>query len=229
MGLRDLGDLGRVQPGQRGPIDDASSGLRTFAVQIAEALGAEVTAVCGTRNVDLVRSLGADHVVACSREDFTRGERRYDVVFDLMDNRSPTECRCVLTPGGGNARRLRWQRVRRRQSGVPRRGVVRSVPRGALLRLPRTASGGQHRGREAAQRHPDPHPRPRPAARPETRARTRSRTRTRTRSRSRHGDSPRLGPIRQWDGARPAVVPAPLSPRRPAGASSPRRPGACPR
>ena len=85
MGLR---DAGRVSPGQRVLINGASGGVGTFAVQIAKALGAEVTAVCSTRNVDLVRSLGADHVIDYTREDFTLRGRRYDVVFDLVGNRS---------------------------------------------------------------------------------------------------------------------------------------------
>jgi NADPH:quinone reductase-like Zn-dependent oxidoreductase len=97
MGLR---DLGRVQPGQQVLINGASGGVGTFAVQIATSFGADVTGVCSTRNVDLVRSLGADHVVDYTREDFTRNGRRYDVVFDLVGNHSLTECRRALTPGG---------------------------------------------------------------------------------------------------------------------------------
>jgi NADPH:quinone reductase-like Zn-dependent oxidoreductase len=69
-------------------------------VQIAKSFGADVTGVCSTRNVDLVRSIGADHIVDYTREDFTRTGRRYDVVFDLVGNRSLTDCRRVLTPGG---------------------------------------------------------------------------------------------------------------------------------
>ncbi|MFF8260699.1 NAD(P)-dependent alcohol dehydrogenase [Streptomyces virginiae] len=97
MGLR---DLGRVRPGQRVLVNGASGGVGTFAVQIAKAFGAEVTGVCGTRNTELVRSLGADHVVDYSREDFTRAGRRYDLVFDLVGNRSLAECRRALTTGG---------------------------------------------------------------------------------------------------------------------------------
>ncbi|MEW2585527.1 NAD(P)-dependent alcohol dehydrogenase [Streptomyces virginiae] len=81
-------------------VNGASGGVGTFAVQIAKAFGAEVTGVCGTRNAELVRSLGADHVVDCSREDFTRAGRRYDLVFDMVGNRSLTDCRRVLAPGG---------------------------------------------------------------------------------------------------------------------------------
>ncbi|NUL03752.1 NAD(P)-dependent alcohol dehydrogenase [Streptomyces lunaelactis] len=97
MGLR---DLGRVQPGQKVLVNGASGGVGTFAVQIAKAFGAEVTGVCSTRNVDLVRSVGADHVVDYTQEDFTRNGRRYDVVLDLVGNRSLAECRRALTPAG---------------------------------------------------------------------------------------------------------------------------------
>jgi NADPH:quinone reductase-like Zn-dependent oxidoreductase len=97
MGLR---DLARVQPGQQVLVNGASGGVGTFAVQIAKAFGAHVTAVCSTRNVDLVKSIGADHVIDYTREDFTNNERHYDVVFDLVGNRSLTACRRALTPTG---------------------------------------------------------------------------------------------------------------------------------
>jgi NADPH:quinone reductase-like Zn-dependent oxidoreductase len=97
MGLR---DQGRVEPGQRVLVNGASGGVGTFAVQIAKAFGAEVTGVCSSRNVDLVRSIGADHVIDYTREDFTRNGERYDVVFDLVGNRSLTELRRALTPEG---------------------------------------------------------------------------------------------------------------------------------
>jgi NADPH:quinone reductase-like Zn-dependent oxidoreductase len=98
--LKGLRDLGRVGPGQHVLVNGASGGVGTFAVQIAKALGAEVTGVCGTRNVDLVRSLGADHVVDYRNADFTRPGGRYDVVFDLVGNRSLTDFRRALTPTG---------------------------------------------------------------------------------------------------------------------------------
>ncbi|HEU4425626.1 MAG TPA: NAD(P)-dependent alcohol dehydrogenase [Pilimelia sp.] len=97
MGLR---DLGRVRPGQRVLINGASGGVGTFAVQIAKAYGAHVTGVCSTRNIDLVRSVGADHVIDYTREDFTGDGRRYDIVFDLVGNRSLAEFRRALTPTG---------------------------------------------------------------------------------------------------------------------------------
>jgi NADPH:quinone reductase-like Zn-dependent oxidoreductase len=97
VGLR---DAGRVVPGQRVLINGASGGVGTFAVQIAKALGAEVTGVCSARNAELVRSLGADHLVDYAREDFSRGGQRYDVVFDLVANRSLGDLRRVLAPSG---------------------------------------------------------------------------------------------------------------------------------
>lgn len=97
VGLR---DHGRVRAGQRVLVNGASGGVGTFAVQIGKWLGAEVTAVCSTRNVDLVASLGADHVIDYTQDDFTRDEGRYDVVLDLVGNRSLTALRRTLVPGG---------------------------------------------------------------------------------------------------------------------------------
>jgi NADPH:quinone reductase-like Zn-dependent oxidoreductase len=96
--LQGLRDRGRIQPGQKVLINGASGGVGTFAVQIAKALGAEVTAVCSTRNVELVRSIGADRVVDYSREDFARSEQRYDLMFDNAGSRSWSECKHVLEP-----------------------------------------------------------------------------------------------------------------------------------
>jgi NADPH:quinone reductase-like Zn-dependent oxidoreductase len=93
-------DLARTQPGQEILINGASGGVGTFAVQIAKSFGAQVTGVCSTRNVELVRSIGADRVIDYTREDFTRDARRYDVVFDLVGNRTLTECRRALKPAG---------------------------------------------------------------------------------------------------------------------------------
>jgi NADPH:quinone reductase-like Zn-dependent oxidoreductase len=97
MGVRDLGQVG---PGERLLVNGASGGVGTFAVQIAKAAGAEVTAVCRTRNLELVRSLGAEHVVDYTREDFAREARRYDVVLDLVANRSLSDLRRALAPAG---------------------------------------------------------------------------------------------------------------------------------
>jgi NADPH:quinone reductase-like Zn-dependent oxidoreductase len=98
--LQGLRDHGRIEPGQRVLIVGASGGVGIFAVQIAKYFDAEVTGVCSTRNVDMVRSLGADHVIDYKREDFTQSGRRYDLVFQLAGTRSPSECRRVLTSGG---------------------------------------------------------------------------------------------------------------------------------
>ena len=98
--LHGLRDAGKVQPGQRVLIVGASGGVGTFALQIAKSFGAEVTGVCGTRNVDLVRSLGADYVIDYSHEDFTQGGKQYDLIFDNVENRSLSEVRRALTPEG---------------------------------------------------------------------------------------------------------------------------------
>ncbi len=98
--LQGLRDVGRVEAGQQVLINGASGGVGTFAVQIARLLGAEVTGVCSTANIDLVRSLGADHVVDYTRDDFTAGESRYDVILDNVGNRSLADCRRALKPRG---------------------------------------------------------------------------------------------------------------------------------
>ncbi|TQJ46578.1 NAD(P)-dependent alcohol dehydrogenase [Streptomyces sp. SLBN-115] len=98
--LRGIRTVGRVRAGQRVLVNGAAGGVGTFAVQIAVALDAEVTGVCSTSHVDLVRSLGAAHVVDHIREDFTEGGERYDVILDNVGNRPLSRLRQVLTPTG---------------------------------------------------------------------------------------------------------------------------------
>lgn len=98
--LQALRDHGKVRSGQKVLINGASGGVGPFAVQIAKALGAEVTAVCSSGNVEMVRSLGADHVIDYTREDFTKGGPRYDVILDNVASHSLSETRRALTPEG---------------------------------------------------------------------------------------------------------------------------------
>jgi NADPH:quinone reductase-like Zn-dependent oxidoreductase len=111
--LNAVRDQGKVQSGHRVLINGASGGVGTFAVQIAKSLGANVTGVCSTRNLDMVRSLGSDQVIDYTQEDFTRGEQRYDVILDAVGSRSLSGCRRALTPRGtyvvvGVADQGRW-------------------------------------------------------------------------------------------------------------------------
>jgi len=100
VALQELRGAGKVQPGRTVLINGASGGVGTFAIQIAKSLGAEVTGVCSTRNVDMVRSIGADHVVDYTQEDFTKGKQRYDLILDNVGNHSFTHLRRALAPGG---------------------------------------------------------------------------------------------------------------------------------
>ncbi|MDP4504722.1 NAD(P)-dependent alcohol dehydrogenase [Nonomuraea turcica] len=98
--LMALRDAGKVRPGQQVLVIGAGGGVGTFAVQLAKAFGAEVTGVCSTSKVELVRSIGADHVVDYTVEDFTDGELRYDLIVDTAGNRSLSHLRRALTPRG---------------------------------------------------------------------------------------------------------------------------------
>jgi NADPH:quinone reductase-like Zn-dependent oxidoreductase len=98
--LQGLRSKGQIQPGQQVLVNGASGGVGTFAVQIARALGAEVTGVCSTRNVDMVRSIGADDVIDYTKADFARSGRRYDLIFDAVGNRSVADLKRALKPGG---------------------------------------------------------------------------------------------------------------------------------
>ncbi|MFZ0800462.1 MAG: NAD(P)-dependent alcohol dehydrogenase [Terriglobales bacterium] len=98
--LQGLRDKGRIQPGQKVLINGAAGGVGTFAVQIAKSFGAEVTGVCNTRNVDLVRSIGADRVIDYTQEDFTKSGQRYDLILDNVGNHSLSACRRILNPNG---------------------------------------------------------------------------------------------------------------------------------
>ena len=113
--LQAIRDKGKVQAGQKVLINGASGGVGTFAVQLAKSFGADVTGVCSTRNVDLVKSLGADHVIDYTKEDFAKGAERYDAILDNVPNHSLSECRRVLNPngkyvliGGGGPNDSRW-------------------------------------------------------------------------------------------------------------------------
>ncbi len=154
--LQLLRDDGKVQPGQKVLINGASGGVGTFAVQIAKAFGAEVTGVTSTKNVELVRSIGADRVVDYTGEDFTKGTERYDLILDNVGNHSMTQTRRVLTPtgtlisnGGGHAEGKLGRTVRTtlvsmfaRQQAKP---TVKTQNRDDLLALKELVEAGKVR------------------------------------------------------------------------------------
>jgi NADPH:quinone reductase-like Zn-dependent oxidoreductase len=122
--LQGLRDKGKIQAGHKVLINGASGGVGTFAVQIAKSFGAEVTGVCSTRNVDIVRSIGADHVIDYAQEDFTLSGQRYDLMLDIAGNRSWSECTRVLADKatlvvvGGQKDGNRWLGPLRHFGGV---------------------------------------------------------------------------------------------------------------
>jgi NADPH:quinone reductase-like Zn-dependent oxidoreductase len=119
--LQALRDHGKVRPGQSVLVNGASGGVGTYAVQIAKALGAEVTGVCSTRNLEMVASIGADHVIDYTQDDFTHGEQRYDFILDNVGNHSLSDTRRALAADGTLL-----------SNGAPVRGWIGGVDRVAL-------------------------------------------------------------------------------------------------
>jgi NADPH:quinone reductase-like Zn-dependent oxidoreductase len=142
--LQGVRDKGRVRTGQTVLINGAAGGVGTFAVQIAKSLGTRVTGVCSTRNVELLRSIGADEVIDYTREDFARSPQHYDLLFDLVGNRSLADYLCVVQPrgtyiscgGGGPDRSTMDGLARLLQNAVRSRFVSQKMP-GLLAKINR--------------------------------------------------------------------------------------------
>jgi NADPH:quinone reductase-like Zn-dependent oxidoreductase len=154
--LQGLRDHGALQAGQRVLINGAGGGVGTFAVQIAKALGAEVTAVTSTKNVEMVRSIGADEVVDYTRDDFTRTAQRYDLILDVGGNRRLSALRRTLTPNGrvvmvapqpgqwiGPVARIIGAMITTRLGGKPARAFLATVSRDDLLVLKELIEAGK--------------------------------------------------------------------------------------
>ena len=155
---------GRSSPGSEVLINGASGGVGTFAVQIAKSFGATVAGVCSTRNMDLVRSIGADEVIDYTQEDFAQGGRRYDVMLDLVGSRSLSDCRRALTSRGtyvlvGVADMGRWFGVARQIKVLSLSPLVRQKMRVFIVRHNQRGSGGSkgaRRSREGRAGHRSP-------------------------------------------------------------------------
>ena len=183
--LRGLRDAGKLKPGQHVLVIGAGGGVGTFAVQIAKALGAEVTGVCSTTKVDMVRSLGADHVIDYTRDDFTGSGQRYDLILDIAGNRPLSHLRRVLTRRGtlviiGGEGGDRWNRRRRPPAPRARTLPVRASELPLADRDPARAGPagleGARRSRSGHARHRQDLPLERgPRRHPLPRSRTRSR------------------------------------------------------